>query len=236
MFDTVPSVHLYPLSDDSNTHVCGLFQSLADPFQCCRAIHPSPNDTADVVVMLDELQCSETSQFSTCRSSSPSRCSTPSAKEADQPDQAAEAARPDLNGKFILDRVGGDFELFMADMGQGWVTRKGAAALGYGVGMVRLDVHQTGDEMVIHKVLALGGCGHTEFRVGACDVAFRDDIGIVINATSWEEHNVLRLEGTLKGTKLGVRSRLSIDESGEFVHEMTSSKGTSVFIIFRPRI
>jgi len=212
-----------PRKDDKKGFAHDLLRTLTDPFRCCRA--EQTEASTDIEVKLEDWPHSESNENSS------TDCSVPLAKGQSPANGTAKA---DLNGKFILDRVDGDFDTFLSDMGQGWIIRRAGAAIGYGVEKVRVDVCQSGDDFVFHKVLALGGVGHTEFTVGASDVSFRDDIGTVINVSSWDGR-VLHFDGTHKSTGLGITTRLFINETGEFVSEITTYKGTRVFLFFRPR-
>jgi hypothetical protein len=58
-------------------------------------------------------------------------------------------SRPDFTGCWTLARVEGSMEYLMKELEISWVLRKAAAALGYGVGKVRMTITQTGNHLEI---------------------------------------------------------------------------------------
>lgn len=61
-----------------------------------------------------------------------------------------------MSGSWMLSRVDGDFDAFLTEIGVGFVSRKAAAALGYGVGYLTNDIVLTAK---VFKVITSGPTG-----------------------------------------------------------------------------
>jgi hypothetical protein len=85
------------------------------------------------------------------------------------------ATRPDFTGCWILARAEGSMEFLMKELEISWVLRRAAAALGYGVGKVRMTIIQTGNRLEItnhnpvktfRRTLIADGMQHDEVVAG----------------------------------------------------------------------
>lgn len=58
-------------------------------------------------------------------------------------------SRVDFNGRWLLNRIDGDFEAFLTDIGTSWMLRKMAKGVNYGVGKSIQDITIKGDEFTV---------------------------------------------------------------------------------------
>lgn len=72
---------------------------------------------------------------------------------------------PNLSGSWLLDRVEGEPDHAAYNGGVNWAMRQAAHAAGYGVGLITMDMRQTGDFFDIRSSTPLGS-SHVTFAVG----------------------------------------------------------------------
>eukprot|EP00928_Gymnodinium_smaydae_P078578 TRINITY_DN62701_c0_g1_i1.p1 TRINITY_DN62701_c0_g1~~TRINITY_DN62701_c0_g1_i1.p1 ORF type:complete len:414 (+),score=51.64 TRINITY_DN62701_c0_g1_i1:81-1322(+) len=84
--------------------------------------------------------------------SQPEACRTPGGHSMVFPKEEtldSDGEKPDFEGRWLLDRIEGDFEAFLADIGVGWTLRKMAKGFGYGVGKQLQDISLDGDDFTL---------------------------------------------------------------------------------------
>mmetsp|Transcript_63571 Transcript_63571/g.207334 ORF Transcript_63571/g.207334 Transcript_63571/m.207334 type:complete len:267 (+) Transcript_63571:78-878(+) len=152
-----------------------------------------------------------------------------------QASSSSSGGRPNFGGEWVLERVDGDVDTFLVDMGQGWFVRTGALAIDYGVGRVEISCRHEVDEDVIDfvKVLAdpLQHPAHIPVRIGQGTVSYRDDIGRLTAVSKWDG-DALQFDAALDKSELPVTLRMYYDSEGNFVEEMISCRGTTIIYVF----
>lgn len=152
------------------------------------------------------------------------------------PERVSEPRKPNFTGLWIVHRLEGDFDAFLADMQQARYIRMTARGLRYGLGKVKVKCSQSGDDMSFAKTLAdprQFGDTVASFTVGQREIIIVDEIGTVVAHSSKWEGAELVFDAVAKHTKLPVQLRMYLDAQGDFVEEMISCNGTAIKYFFR---
>jgi len=99
------------------------------------------------------------------------------------------AARPNFTGNWKLVKIDGDMDAFMKELGLGWMIRKAASTMNYGVGKSFNNIEHTGDTIKVENINPGGGEHVQKFRIDGTeqdDVLPREKTAVKLVAT-WEE-------------------------------------------------
>lgn len=138
-------------------------------------------------------------------------------------------AAADFSGSWRCDRVSGNMEAFLTDMGLEMSLRKAAATANYGAGVQVQNIHQVGDFFEVENILRTPVT--MQFRVGDGDQHTVDQVGkpIVVNPR-WEG-SALNVSSRTETGDLIADSRRYF-EGEAMVIQFKSPQGTVVERIF----
>eukprot|EP00405_Crypthecodinium_cohnii_P019737 CAMPEP_0206481222 /NCGR_PEP_ID=MMETSP0324_2-20121206/38004_1 /ASSEMBLY_ACC=CAM_ASM_000836 /TAXON_ID=2866 /ORGANISM="Crypthecodinium cohnii, Strain Seligo" /LENGTH=329 /DNA_ID=CAMNT_0053958645 /DNA_START=152 /DNA_END=1141 /DNA_ORIENTATION=- len=145
-----------------------------------------------------------------------------------------DSKRPNFSGVWVLERVDGEVDKFLADMQQGWFVRSGGRACRYGIGRVQITCRHEGNSIYFEKVLAdpMKGTARIPINIGEGTTTYQDDIGAVTACCDWKG-DALVFKASTESTKLPVSLRMYYDREGHFVEEMTSCNNTTIHYVFK---
>lgn len=150
--------------------------------------------------------------------------------EANQVLQAQGRVPPaDFSGSWRCERVSGDMESFLADMGLGVALRKAAETANYGAGVQVQNISQMGDLFEVENVLRTPVT--MQFRVGDGEQNTVDQVGKPIIVNPRWEGSALYVSSRTETGDLIADSRRYI-EGETMVIQFTSPQGTVVERIF----
>lgn len=145
-------------------------------------------------------------------------------------DRENASAPADFSGSWCCDRVSGDMEAFLTDMGLGVGLRKAAAAAKYGAGVQVQHINQSGDFFEVENILRTPVT--MQFRVGLGEQNTVDQVGKpIIVDPRWEGNALFVASRTESGQPIADSKRYF--EGDAMVIQFRSPQGTVVERIFK---
>lgn len=148
-------------------------------------------------------------------------------------DRRAPRYPPAFAGRWLLDRVEGDMEAFMSELGTPWILVNMAKSFNYGVGKILQDVSLDGDKL---QIITEGSPKGTNTMNVTINEGLQESIGLDGNPVnvgcSWESDTVLFVEGEMPNGKAIPTTRRFIQDE-ETVLESTTPSGIIVRRIFK---
>lgn len=98
-------------------------------------------------------------------------------------------ARPNFTGNWKLVKIDGDMDAFMKELGLGWMIRKAASSMSYGIGKSFNIIEHTGDTIKVENQNPGGGAHVQKYRIDGTeqdDVLPRENTAIKLVPT-WED-------------------------------------------------
>jgi len=134
----------------------------------------------------------------------------------------------DVSGRWVLNRVEGDFDGLMADAGVSWATRRLAKSFNYGAGLVSQTIEQEGDSVVIVFQNGPGQAAHTmRLSVGGGRQSTDNEDGTrVAIEPVWQDKSLLIPGQNADGSTMQTTRRFLSGQ--EMVCESLTSKGCVV--------
>jgi len=158
--------------------------------------------------------------------------SQPAAERTDKPEEAN--SYPNFEGQWKLTHLEGDFDTFLSECDMGWLLRKAAKGLGYGMGKVKISCsHPSARDITFTKVLTdpRRSPAPAQFKIGGGPTTLEDDIGTLIALATWDGER-LRYDATIASSGKTVTMYMFLNERGNFIEEMISYKGTTISYVF----
>jgi len=99
--------------------------------------------------------------------------------------------RPDIAGRWLSCGLEGEVDEFLAALDVGWLARRSAEAMGYGIGEIRLAIRQAGDDVEV-DVLGVPNELTVTFHVGKGQEPVPGPGGLSLQVSSaWQECRAL---------------------------------------------
>mmetsp|Transcript_10419 Transcript_10419/g.25134 ORF Transcript_10419/g.25134 Transcript_10419/m.25134 type:complete len:215 (+) Transcript_10419:62-706(+) len=139
--------------------------------------------------------------------------------------------RPSFAGSWVLEKVEGDFDALLKEQGQGYMMRRMAKSMGYGVGKVHQTIEQDGDVLTI-TITNPKGTTVMKFTVNGEEQDSRDpmeDKPVKI-LPQWDGDALVLATRNSAGAALPTTRRFLRDE--EMVMELTTPNGVSAKRVF----
>jgi hypothetical protein len=137
----------------------------------------------------------------------------------------------DFSGTWKMSRVEGDMEQLMSDAGCGWVLRKMAKSIGYGVGKAFQEIRQDGNDFVVTHRNPVKNV-EVSFRVGTGFQRMNGEDGHIAFASQRWDSNVLITDAKKQNGETLPSARRYLNGCDCMVIEYQTSKGAVVKNMF----
>jgi len=136
-----------------------------------------------------------------------------------------------FSGTWRMSRVEGDMEQLMSDAGVGWILRKMAKSIGYGVGKAFQEIKQDGNDFTITHRNPVKNV-EMSFRVGTGFQRMTGDDGHIAFASQRWDSNILITDAKKQNGESLPAARRYLNGCDCMVIEYRTSKGATVKNMF----